>query len=83
MSKAMPVHGTCDSRFSRVRELFQQSFDCGREIGAAACFVLDGRTVVDLWGGHYDLARTREWERDTLVTPSCPWSSSTRCRAAW
>jgi len=37
------------------------------EIGAAVSFVLDGKCVIDLWGGHYDLARTREWERDTLV----------------
>jgi CubicO group peptidase (beta-lactamase class C family) len=50
-----------------VRELFQHSFDSGEEIGAAVSFVLDGQCVVDLWGGHYDLARTREWEPDTLV----------------
>jgi len=67
MPDSIPVSGTCDPRFSRVREIFQLSFDSGTEIGGAVCFVLDGRCVVDLWGGHYDLARTREWERDTLV----------------
>jgi CubicO group peptidase (beta-lactamase class C family) len=67
MSDSIPVHGVCDSRFIRVRELFQHSFASGEEIGAAASFVLDGQCVVDLWGGYYDLARTREWERDTLV----------------
>jgi CubicO group peptidase (beta-lactamase class C family) len=67
MSNSIPVHGTCDPRFAKVQELFQRSFDAGEEIGAAASFVLDGKCVVDLWGGHYDLARTREWERDTLV----------------
>jgi CubicO group peptidase (beta-lactamase class C family) len=67
MPDSIPVHGTCDPRFSRVKELFQQSFDSGTEVGAAACFVLDGKCVVDLWGGHHDAARTREWERDTLV----------------
>src|SRR5579872_1106414 len=61
------VHGHCETRFVEVRELFQRSFDSGEEIGAAVSFVLDGKCVVDLWGGHYDLARTREWERDTLV----------------
>src|SRR5579872_38074 len=61
------VHGHCETRFVEVRELFQRSFDAGVEIGAAVCFVLDGKCVVDLWGGYYDLARTREWERDTLV----------------
>jgi CubicO group peptidase (beta-lactamase class C family) len=67
MSDPLPVHGTCDPRFVKVRELFQHSFDSGVEIGAAVSFMLDGACVVDLWGGHYDLARTREWERDTLV----------------
>jgi CubicO group peptidase (beta-lactamase class C family) len=67
MPDSIPVHGTCDPRFARVKELFQQSFDSGTEVGAAACLVLDGECVVDLWGGHHDAARTREWERDTLV----------------
>lgn len=67
MSNAIPIHGTCEPRFAKVRELFQRSFDSGQEIGAAVAFVLDGESVVDLWGGHYDLERTREWERDTLV----------------
>jgi CubicO group peptidase (beta-lactamase class C family) len=67
MPDAIPIHGACEPRFARVRELFQRSLDSGVEIGAAACFYLDGRCVVDLWGGHCDLARTREWERDTLV----------------
>jgi len=67
MSDQIPIHGTCDPRFNKVRELFQHCFDNGTEIGAAVSFVLDGKCVVDLWGGHYDLARTREWERDTLV----------------
>jgi CubicO group peptidase (beta-lactamase class C family) len=67
MSDSIPVHGTCDSRFAKVKELFQHSFDSGQEIGAAVSFVLDGKCVIDLWGGHYDLARSRGWERDTLV----------------
>jgi CubicO group peptidase (beta-lactamase class C family) len=63
----VPVHGSCDPRFEVVREIFQRSFDAGDEIGASVAFNLDGEPVVDLWGGHYDEARTREWERDTIV----------------
>jgi len=37
------------------------------EIGAGVCVELSGRRVVDLWGGHCDAARTRPWERDTLI----------------
>ncbi len=67
MSQAIPVHGICDPRFAKVQEIFQDNFDSGSEIGAAVAFYLDGEPVVDLWGGHYDEARTREWEQDTLV----------------
>src|SRR5262245_47907077 len=47
MSDSIPVHGTCDPRFTKVKDLFQQSFDSGEEIGAAVSFVLDGACVVD------------------------------------
>ena len=50
-----------------MREVFAQSFESGAEIGAVVCFVRDGEPVVDLWGGHIDRERTREWQRDTLV----------------
>jgi CubicO group peptidase (beta-lactamase class C family) len=63
----MAVHGHCDARFTSVREIFEQAFARDEEIGAAIAFCLDGRLVVDLWGGHHDAARTREWQHDTLV----------------
>jgi len=63
----IPVQGECDPRFAEIREIFTRSFDGDEEIGAAICFVLDGETVVDLWGGHRDARRTRPWERDTIV----------------
>ncbi len=62
----IPVQGHCDTRFAEIHELFEQSFEGDEEIGAAICFVLDGETVVDLWGGHYDAERTRAWERAVL-----------------
>ncbi len=62
-----PVDGDCDDRFSAVREAFEVNFAEEDEIGACVCVKVDGRTVVDLWGGHRDAARTRAWERDTLV----------------
>lgn len=67
MSDTVPVHGTCDSRFSRVRDLFRKGFESGEQLGASVSFVLDGETVVDLWGGWQDFEHEREWERDTLV----------------
>ena len=31
------------------------------------CVEIDGKRVVDLWAGHSDLARTRQWHPDQLV----------------
>jgi CubicO group peptidase (beta-lactamase class C family) len=61
------VEGACDARFAPVREAFAANFALHDEIGAAVTVVLDGRVVVDLWGGHADAARRVPWRRDTLV----------------
>ncbi|PWY72256.1 beta-lactamase/transpeptidase-like protein [Aspergillus heteromorphus CBS 117.55] len=67
------IHGHCDPAFSRVRELLQDRVRDGDELGASLCVTLGGRTVIDLWGGHADVARTRPWEEDTITAI---WSSS-------
>jgi CubicO group peptidase (beta-lactamase class C family) len=61
------VSGHCDPRFTAVREAFAANFADLDEIGAALCVRIDGVCVVDVWGGHLDEARTRPWQRDTLV----------------
>jgi CubicO group peptidase (beta-lactamase class C family) len=63
----MRIEGNCDPKFSHVREAFAQSFASGLEHGGGVVVVLDGKTVVELWGGHADAAKTRPWARDTLV----------------
>jgi CubicO group peptidase (beta-lactamase class C family) len=64
---AIQADGTCDARFRRVKEVFESSFASGLEVGAAVSATIDGKPVVDLWGGHADAARTRPWKRDNLV----------------
>ena len=61
------VHGRCDPGFERVRDALVEIFAAGSEVGAALAVYVDGYAVVDLWGGHADAARTRPWERDTIV----------------
>jgi len=61
------IEGDCGSRFARVKETFAENFRDRREVGAAVSVTVDGESVVDLWGGHADAARTRPWQRDTLV----------------
>ncbi|MGA4990185.1 serine hydrolase domain-containing protein [Nonomuraea bangladeshensis] len=55
----------CDPRFSRVREVFEQHFADGEELGAAFAVYQDGELVVDLWDGVADRNTGRPWERDT------------------
>jgi CubicO group peptidase (beta-lactamase class C family) len=66
------VHGSCDDRFQGVRDALAQHLDAD-ELGASVAVDLDGRTVVDLWGGYRDEARTTPWTRDTLVNV---WSTT-------
>ncbi|MFG2601058.1 serine hydrolase domain-containing protein [Streptomyces sp. NPDC048462] len=61
------VHGHCDERFLAVRAAFEANFRERDELGAAVTVLVDGRPVADLWGGWADGARTRAWERETLV----------------
>lgn len=62
-----PIHGFCAPGFEAVREAFEANFRLEHEVGASAALVLDGRTVVDLWGGWCDRRLTRPWQSDTLV----------------
>ncbi|MEE9280704.1 MAG: serine hydrolase domain-containing protein [Myxococcota bacterium] len=64
---AVEIHGHCDERFGRVRESFAENFREFHEVGASVAITVDGASVVDLWAGHADEARTRPWERDTIV----------------
>jgi CubicO group peptidase (beta-lactamase class C family) len=61
------IDGTCDSHFLRVRDAFADNLQNRNEYGAAVSVTVAGRTVVDLWGGYADKARTRPWTRDTLA----------------
>jgi CubicO group peptidase (beta-lactamase class C family) len=61
------IHGHCDPRFAAVRDTFAENFTSGAEVGASFAATVGGEMVVDLWAGHADAARTRPWERDTIV----------------
>jgi CubicO group peptidase (beta-lactamase class C family) len=64
---AVKVEGSCDPKFNRVKDVFVENFEKRNEVGAAAAVMLDGESVVDLWAGHADKAKSKPWTRDTLV----------------
>ena len=64
---SVDVNGICDPRFAPVREVFARNFTEFPEGGAAVAIAIDGQMVVDLWAGTANAARSRAWERDTIV----------------
>jgi CubicO group peptidase (beta-lactamase class C family) len=80
MSTLPEVQGECHPRFQAVRDAFATNLRDQDEIGAAITVIVDGEPVVDLWGGHADLARTQPWERNTLVNVySCTKGMTALC----
>jgi len=62
-----PIAGHCDPAFAAVRQALESNMAAGEEVGCAVSVVLDGETVVDLWAGYRDAARTSAWQRDTIT----------------
>lgn len=67
MADGTAIQGDCAAGFDGVRDVFAGAFESGAEVGAAVCVTVEGETVVDLWGGHFDREQSRPWERDSLV----------------
>ena len=67
------VAGTCGERFEPVRAALAAQLASGEELGASIVVNIDGETVVDIWGGFRDEARTTPWTRDTITNV---WSTT-------
>ncbi len=61
------LSGTIDPKFSACGEAFLANFAEGQEVGASFAVIQDGKFVVDIWAGYADAARTKPWQRDTIV----------------
>ncbi|KAJ5717371.1 hypothetical protein N7488_003017 [Penicillium malachiteum] len=67
------VHGTYDPAFESVRDILNQRLSSDAELGASLYVDIDGKRVIDLWGGYADKAKTRPWGKDTVAPV---WSCS-------
>jgi len=63
----MDAGGYVENGFEPVRDAFVANFEEQGDVGAACCAYVDGRPVVDLWGGIADQKSGREWTEDTLA----------------
>jgi CubicO group peptidase (beta-lactamase class C family) len=59
------VHG--QSQLAGVKEVMAASLDSGADLGCSFCVTRNGETIVDIWGGYADPAKTRPWAKDTIV----------------
>ena len=72
MTSDTQIYGTTDPAFKGVRDAFAANFATGLELGAALSVSIEGRNVVDLWGGWVAEERTWPWGPDTVAcTFSC------------
>jgi CubicO group peptidase (beta-lactamase class C family) len=65
VSGRVDVGGRVEPGFERVAEAFAENFAERGDLGAAFAATLDGRPVLDLWGGIADGASGRAWQQDT------------------
>ena len=59
--------GFAQDKYAAAKAAFDANLASGADVGASFCATIEGETVVDLWGGYADEARTRPWEKDTIV----------------
>ena len=72
------IAGHAPARFAGVKDAFAANFDAGEELGARFTLVEAGETVLDLWAGYADRARSRAFDERTLT----PIFSTTKALAA-
>ncbi len=66
MKSKVEIHGICEKRFETVKDAFALNFKEGMEVGASFAVTINGKFVIDLWGGYKDIEKTRPWEKDTI-----------------
>jgi len=66
------IQGSYDDLFAAVPNALVGILD-GGETGASVAVFVNGRPVVDVWGGYADAQRTAPWQRDTITNV---WSVS-------
>ena len=67
MADAATIQGECDPRFAPLRAAFAENFERDGEVGAAVAVMVDGRMVVDLWGGLADGADAVSYEGEVAL----------------
>jgi len=62
-----PLHGYVAEGFEGVAEAFATNFREEEELGAGCSVLVDGETVVDLWGGWSRADHSAQWDKHSTV----------------
>jgi CubicO group peptidase (beta-lactamase class C family) len=73
------VEGHSDSAFKALKDFFQEKLNDDSELGASINVNVNGKDVVDIWGGYADEEKSKPWKADTIVNV---WSSTKTVTAA-
>jgi CubicO group peptidase (beta-lactamase class C family) len=61
------INGIVEHGFGLVLDAFRRNFLDRQELGSGCSIYVQGRLVVDLWGGVADARTMRPWDRDTAA----------------
>ena len=73
MTPTILVNGFVAQGFEPVRDAFAANLASGEELGATFCFVREGETIIDLYGGVRDEAKSEALRPDDLFNV---WSTT-------
>jgi CubicO group peptidase (beta-lactamase class C family) len=61
------MQGHCESGFGRVADAFAAQLRSGRDVGASVGAYLNGKPVVNIWGGLTDPGDSAPWAEHTIT----------------
>lgn len=74
----MKIKGYIKDDYTEIANSFSNNFESYGELGASLCIYYNNEKVIDIWGGHKDSKKDKEWNEDTVV----PLFSTTKAIAA-
>jgi len=67
------ISGFCDPKFVAMKEVLSRSIDSGDDLGASVAVTINGKFVVDMWGGWADTEKKTPWNENTITNV---WSTT-------
>jgi len=67
------ISGFCDPKFVAMKEVLSRSIDSGDDLGASVAVTINGKFVVDIWGGWADTEKKTPWNENTITNV---WSTT-------